>query len=177
MFFDEMVNTKGHQSRAKTAHHRYCDHNTAFDIFFLLGSGSDHTAQDYVYAVKRILDPNTEAKYVDFLLGYIVGADEFYADNSIDFETVGVKAPDDRTFVMTLKAPAPYWIDILAMWTFSPVQQATIEANGERWTASADTYVTNGPFRMAEINMGESFVLEKNPYYYDADAVNTATLR
>lgn len=133
--------------------------------------GSDHTAADYVYAMKRILDPNTEAKYVDFLLGYIVGAEEYYADNSIDFDTVGVKAPDDNTFVMTLKAPAPYWIDILAMWTFSPVQEATVAANGERWTASADTYVTNGPFRMAEINMGESFVLEKNPYYYDADSV------
>ncbi len=133
--------------------------------------GSDHTAQDYVYAMKRILDPNTEAKYVDFLLGYVEGAEEYYADNSIDFSTVGVSAPDDKTFVFKLKAPTPYWIDILAMWTFSPVQEATIAANGDRWTASADTYVTNGPFRMAEINMGESFVLEKNPYYYDADKV------
>ena len=133
--------------------------------------GSDHTAQDYVYAMKRILDPNTEAKYVDFLLTYVTGAAEYYEDNSIGFDTVGVKAPDDRTFVFTLKAPTPYWIDILAMWTFSPVQEATIAANGERWTASADAYVTNGPFRMAEINMGESFVLEKNPYYYDADSV------
>ena len=134
--------------------------------------GSAHTAQDYVYAMKRILDPNTEAKYVDFLLGYVEGAEEYYADNSIGFDKVGVSAPDDNTFVFTLKAPAPYWIDVLTMWTFSPVQEATVEANGERWTASADTYVTNGPFRMAEINMGESFVLEKNPYYYDADEVN-----
>ena len=133
--------------------------------------GSDHTAQDYVYAMKRILDPNTEAKYVDFLLGYIEGAEEYYADNSIGFDKVGVSAPDDRTFVMKLKAPAPYWIDILAMWTFCPVQEATVEANGERWTGSAETYVTNGPFRMAEINMGESFVLEKNPNYYEADKV------
>ena len=133
--------------------------------------GSDHTAADYVYAMKRILDPNTEAKYVDFLLDYVEGAAEYYENNSIDFDTVGVKAPDDHTFVFTLKAPAPYWIDILAMWTFCPVQQATVDKNGERWTATADAYVSNGPFRMAEINMGESFVLEKNPYYYDADKV------
>lgn len=133
--------------------------------------GSDHTAQDYVYAMKRILDPNTAAKYVDFLLGYIVGAAEYYEDNSLDFDTVGVKALDDRTFEMTLIAPAPYWLDILTMWTFSPIQAATVEANGERWTASAETYVSNGPFMMSEINMGESFVLVKNPYYYDADQV------
>ncbi len=138
--------------------------------------GSDHNAQDYVYAMKRILDPNTEAKYVDFLLGYVEGAEEYYADNSIGFDKVGVSAPDDKTFVFKLKAPTPYWIDVLAMWTFSPVQEATIAANGERWTLAADTYVTNGPFRIAEINMGESFVLEKNPYYYDADAVKLEKL-
>ena len=50
--------------------------------------GSDHTAADYVYSMKRILDPNTEAKYVDFLLDYVEGAAEYYEDNSIDFDTV-----------------------------------------------------------------------------------------
>ena len=134
--------------------------------------GSDHTAQDYVYAMKRILDPATGARYVDFLLGYVAGAAEYYEDNSLGFDTVGVKALDDKTLEMTLIAPAPYWLDILTMWTFSPVQEATIAANGDRWTASADTYVTNGPFMMSEINLGESFVLVKNPYYYDADQVN-----
>ncbi|MBQ8092326.1 MAG: peptide ABC transporter substrate-binding protein [Clostridia bacterium] len=133
--------------------------------------GSDHTAKDYVYAIKRILDPNTAAKYVDFVTGYVTGAAEYYADNSIGFDTVGVSAPDDRTLVMNLIAPAPYWLDILTMWTFSPVQEATVAANGERWTATADAYVSNGPFKMSEINMGESFVLVKNPYYYDADQV------
>ena len=134
--------------------------------------GSDHTAKDYVYAMQRILDPNTGARYVDFLLGYVAGAAEYYEDNSIGFDTVGVKALDDRTLEMTLIAPAPYWLDILTMWTFSPVQEATVAANGDRWTASADAYVTNGPFKMSEINLGESFVLVKNPYYYDAEEVN-----
>ena len=36
--------------------------------------GSEHNAQDYVYAMQRILDPNTGARYVDFLLGYVAGA-------------------------------------------------------------------------------------------------------
>ena len=52
--------------------------------------GSDHTAKDYVYAMQRILDPNTGARYVDFLLGYVAGAAEYYEDNSIGFDTVGV---------------------------------------------------------------------------------------
>ena len=96
---------------------------------------------------------------------------EYLEFKSISKTFPGVKALDDRTFEMTLIAPAPYWLDILTMWTFSPIQAATVEANGERWTASAETYVSNGPFMMSEINMGESFVLVKNPYYYDADQV------
>ena len=41
--------------------------------------GSDHTAADYVYAIKRILDPATGAKYVDLVAAYIAGAAEYYA--------------------------------------------------------------------------------------------------
>ena len=134
--------------------------------------GSDHNAFDYEYEMKRILDPNTGARYVDFLLAYVKGAEEYYEDNSLGFDTVGIKALDEKTFEMILKGPTSFWLDILTMWTFSPVQEATIAANGDRWTVSADTYVTNGPFKMAEINLGESFVLVKNPYYYDADKVS-----
>ncbi len=129
------------------------------------------TAQDYLYAFKRILNPATTAQYVSMLTDYIVGAQEYYDGTGTD-EALGIKAPDDKTLVLTLKGPTPYYIDILTMWTFSPVQQATIEANGDRWTASPATYVCNGPFKISEMNMGESVVLVKNPEYYDAAKVN-----
>jgi oligopeptide transport system substrate-binding protein len=57
------------------------------------------------------------------------------------------------------------------MWCYFPVQGATIEANGDKWTTSADSYVSNGPFRVTEINSGERVVLEKNEHYWNADAV------
>ena len=41
----------------------------------------------------------------------------------------------------------------------------------EAWTKSADTYVSNGAFRLKEINPQASYVLEKNPEYIDADTV------
>lgn len=133
--------------------------------------GSAHTAEDYVYAIKRILDPATAAKYVNLVTDYVVGAEEYYSGTTTDFETVGFKALDEKTIEITLKDTAPHFIQILTMWTFSPIQAATVEANGEQWTNKAETYVTNGPFMVAELNMGESVVLVKNPYYYNADAV------
>ncbi|MDR3051236.1 MAG: peptide ABC transporter substrate-binding protein [Oscillospiraceae bacterium] len=132
--------------------------------------GSALTAKDYLYAFKRILTPATVAQYLGLVTDYVAGAQDYY-DGTGSEEALGVKAPDDRTLVITLTAPAPYFLAILTMWTFDPVQQATVEANGERWTASPDTYVVNGPFKVSEINLGESVVLVKNPEYYDADKV------
>jgi oligopeptide transport system substrate-binding protein len=132
--------------------------------------GSPLTAQDYLYTFKRILTPETAAQYLNLATDYIVGAQEFY-DGAGSEEALGVKAPDDKTLVLTLKVPAPYYLSILTMWTFSPVQQATVEANGEQWTNKPDTYVVNGPYKVAEFNIGESVVLVKNSEYYDADQV------
>ncbi len=132
--------------------------------------GTDLTANDYVYSALRVLTPATTAQYLDMYTGYVVGAQEYY-DGSGAAEDVGVKALDDLTLEYTLKDPCPYFIDLVSMWVFDPVNQATIEANGDKWTAAADTYVCNGPFKISEINMGESIVLVKNENYWDAGNV------
>ncbi len=137
--------------------------------------GTDLTSADYLYTFKRILTPATTAQYLSLVTDYIVGAQEYF-DGTGTEEALGVSAPDPQTLVLTLKAATPYFLDILPMWTFSPVQQATVEANGDRWTASADTYVSNGPFMVSQINMGESVVLVKNPNYYAADSVKLEKL-
>ena len=132
--------------------------------------GSPLTAQDYLYTLKRVLTPETGAQYVTLVTDYIVGSQEYY-DGTGSEEDLGVKAPDDRTLELTLKVPAPYFLSILTHWTFSPVQQATVEANGDQWTNKPETYVVNGPFKVSEFNIGESVVLVKNSEYYNADLV------
>ncbi|MCD7818853.1 MAG: peptide ABC transporter substrate-binding protein, partial [Lachnospiraceae bacterium] len=132
--------------------------------------GSDHTAYDYVYSALRVLTPETTAQYVDMLTAYIVNAQEYY-DGTVTADEVGITAVDDYTLVFELKESCPYFIDLVSMWVYDPVQEATIEANGDKWTTSADTYVCNGPFKITEINQGESIVLEKNENYWDAENV------
>ena len=132
--------------------------------------GSDHTAADYVYSALRVLTPETTAQYVNMISDYVVNAQEYY-DGTASAEDVGIKALDDTTLEFTLKAPCPYFVDMVSMWVYDPVQQATIEANGDKWTTQAETYVCNGPFKITEMKMGESFVLEKNENYWDAENV------
>lgn len=132
--------------------------------------GSDLTAEDFVYAYQRVLTPATGGQYVNMITDYVAGAAEFYAGTG-SAEELGVKALDDKTLEITLIQPTSYFIDVLSMWVYDPVQKATIEANGDSWTASADTYVCNGPMKISEINMGEGIVMVKNENYWDAENV------
>ena len=130
--------------------------------------GSDLTAQDFVYSWLRVLNPET-ASPASWELYYIQGAEEYNTGGGSS-EDVAVKAVDDKTLEVTLKSPTAYFLYLLAGTNFFPVKQDVVEGE-EVWTKSADTYVCNGPFMMSEINPQSSYVLVKNPNYYDADAV------
>ncbi|MCI6755595.1 MAG: peptide ABC transporter substrate-binding protein [Lachnospiraceae bacterium] len=132
--------------------------------------GSDLTANDFVYAAKHVCTPETTAQYANMMTDYIVGAEDYYkGDTSADF---GVKAIDDKTVEYDLVDTCSYFVDLASMWVYSPLQEKTVEANGDKWTLSPDTYVCDGPFKLSEINENESYVLVKNDNYYDADKVS-----
>lgn len=137
--------------------------------------GTPLTAQDYVYSALHVMTPATTSQYVNMMTDYIVNGQEYY-DGAVSAEEVGVSAPDDNTVQYTLKQPTSFFADITSMWVYAPVQQATVEANGDQWSTAADTYVCNGPFKVSEINMGESVVLAKNENYWDAANVGLEKL-
>ena len=137
--------------------------------------GTPLTASDFVYSIQRVLTPSTTAQYYSMMADYIKGAKEFY-EGTGTAEELGAKALDDQTLEITLIQPTSFFIDVVSMWCYFPVQEATISANGDRWTASADTYISNGPFKMEQINLGEGYVLVKNENYWDADNVTLEKL-
>lgn len=137
--------------------------------------GTPLTANDFVYSIQRVLTPSTTAQYYSMMADYIKGAKEFY-EGTATAEELGAKALDDQTLEITLIQPTSFFIDVVSMWCYFPVQEATISANGDRWTASADTYISNGPFKMEQINLGEGYVLVKNENYWDADNVTLEKL-
>ncbi len=137
--------------------------------------GSPLTASDYVYSALHVMTPATTSQYVNMMTDYIVNGQEYY-DGTATAEEVGVKALDDTTIEYTLKQPTPFFADVASMWVYAPVQEATVEANGDKWSTAADTYVCNGPFKVSEINMGESVVLTKNENYWNAENVTLEKL-
>jgi peptide/nickel transport system substrate-binding protein/oligopeptide transport system substrate-binding protein len=130
--------------------------------------GSDLTANDFVYSWKRVCDPELAAPYAETVLGMVKGYDEAIAG---DLDALAVSAPDDSTLVVELSSPCGFFESLAAFATLSPVQEATVEANGDSWAVNADTYISNGPFKIVEWVPDSYITLAKNEYYWNADAV------
>ena len=70
--------------------------------------GTKLTAQDFEYAWKRVLDPNTASENAYMMYPLNNGEEFFKQEVSID--DVGVKAIDDKTLYVKLKAPVTYFL-------------------------------------------------------------------
>lgn len=130
--------------------------------------GSPLTAADFEYSWKRELKQET-ASTAAWQLYYIKNG-EAYNNGQCEADEVGVKAIDDTTLEVVLNNPTPYFVNLTAANNFAPVKKEAVEG-AEVWTKSAETYVCNGPFMMAEIKPQEGYSLVKNPNYVFADTV------
>ena len=125
--------------------------------------GTDLNAKDFEYSFKRMANPDTAAPYAETCLGMIDGFDAAQAG---DVDALNVKASDDgKTLTIVLSYPCSYFDKMAAFASMSPVQQATVEANGDAWCTSAETFVSNGPYMITEWTPSERIVLTKNPNY------------
>ena len=136
--------------------------------------GTDLNAKDFEYSFKRMVDPNTAAPYAETCLGMIDGFEEAAGFPDADgnptvepnLDALNVKASDDgKTLTIVLSYPCSYFDKMAAFAAMSPVQKATVEANGDSWCTSPDTFVSNGPYMITDWTPSERIVLSKNPNY------------
>ncbi|TCV99933.1 oligopeptide ABC transporter substrate-binding protein OppA [Biostraticola tofi] len=128
--------------------------------------GSPVTAQDFVFSWQRLADPQTASPYESYLqYAQIENIDDIIS-NKKKPDTLGVKAIDEHTLEVTLSAPVPYFIKLLAHPSMSPVPQKVVEKFGDRWTQPAN-WVGNGAYKVKDWVINERLVLERNPQYWD----------
>ncbi|SDN50428.1 peptide ABC transporter substrate-binding protein [Acetanaerobacterium elongatum] len=136
--------------------------------------GSPLTAKDFVYSWKRVADPKTAAPYGETVLGMVKGFAEAAGGNP---DALAVSAPDDSTFVVVLDHPCSYFDKLAAFQTLSPVNQATIEKNGDAWATKPETYICNGPFYIKEWVPSSYILFAKNPNYWDAASIKLDSIK
>ena len=141
--------------------------------------GSDFTANDFVYSWQRMVDPEVAAPYAETVLGMVDGYEDAIGNpdangnttTTPDVTKLKVEAPDDKTFVVHMAKPTPYFDKLATFAALSPVKKDVVESNPDGWTLDPKTYVSTGPFKLKEWKAGSYLLLEKNENYWNKDAV------
>jgi oligopeptide transport system substrate-binding protein len=138
--------------------------------------GTPVTAQDFEYAVKRLVDPANGFAY-SWAAGAIAGAADFNSGKITDPGQIGIKALDEKTLEIKLLYPAKYFLSYLQLSCFMPAPKAMADKQGKKYGSEADTVLYNGPFIVKEWQHEQSITLEKNPGYWDKDKIKLASIK
>ncbi|SIO53596.1 oligopeptide transport system substrate-binding protein [Rhodovulum sp. ES.010] len=136
-------------------------------------NGDPVTAGDFVYSLRRIMTPETGAKYANIL--YPVKNAEAVNKGEMPPEEMGVRAVDDRTLEITLEQPTPYFLELLTHQTGLPVHPASVEEHGADFVQPGNM-VSNGAYTLTENILNDRIVLTRNPEFHDAANVAIETV-
>lgn len=136
-------------------------------------NGDPVTAGDFKFAWMHALNPDAAAEYA-YQLFYIKNG-AAYNSKKAKAEDVGIKVIDPKTLEITLESPTPYFKSLLAFPTYYPVDEKNVEDN-PKWNLQAETFVSNGPFKMQSWSHNDKLVLVKNPNYWDKGSVKLSQL-
>lgn len=126
------------------------------------------TADDFVYALRRILNPKSASEYASLL--YFIKNAQPVNEGKAPLEAVGVREISPKVLEITLEHPAPYLPEIAKHQTMYPVPKHMVEKLGDAW-AKPENYVSNGPYTMTAWRLGDYVKVTKNPKFYEADKV------
>lgn len=136
--------------------------------------GKAVTAQDFVYAWQRLVDPATASQY-NYMIDMVLNATEIMAGEK-DKSELGVKAVDDKTFEVTLKNATPYFLEICAFPATYPVREDMVSAGPDTWTQDSATYIGNGPYVLDSWTHQSMIVAKQNPNYYGVADLGPAVI-
>ncbi len=136
-------------------------------------NGDPVKASDFVFSLRRIMDPKTAAKYATLL--YPINNSEKVNKGQAPVDSIGVKAVDDATLEIALERPTPYFLELLTHQTGLPLHQASVEKLGKDYVRPGNL-VSNGAYKLAEHVPNGHIKLVKNPNYWGAKDVQIDTV-
>lgn len=142
-------------------------------------NGDPVTAQDFEFAWDQLFKLSNGGNYASTWAPLIKGASEVLAcqdDASYEkaLENKGWKASEDGlTFTVELTGPYVYFVNLMAFYSFAPVQEKAYVAGGglDKYGNDVEGYLMNGPFVIESWEHESNLVLVKNENYWNKDAV------
>jgi len=135
----------------------------------LWSDGSPVTAHDFVFAWRRVNDPEEAAPFAAIM--YPIRNAEKIQKGELPTTALGVTALDDRTLVVEMEKSCGYCLSLMPHATFFPVKERFYADAGKKYGTGPDELIANGPFRLAEWKRGTSLVLSSNKHYWNRDAI------
>ena len=127
-------------------------------------NGDSVTAADFVYAFRRLVTPATASPYAQ-MLAQITNAREII-EGIKSPDTLGVVAEDDRTLVVELHTPTPYFLGLLANASTAPVHRKSVEEHGRDFVRPGNL-ISNGAYILKERVVGSHVTVARNEQYWD----------
>ncbi|MBQ8835893.1 MAG: peptide ABC transporter substrate-binding protein [Clostridia bacterium] len=129
--------------------------------------GNSLTADDFVYAWKRIMKSNYESTASALL--YDVKNARAVKAGDVSVDELGVSAPGTYLLEITFEGKIDYdnFKKNLASLALVPLRETAVSSDTDNWARRHATLVTNGPFAIKSINREEGTMrIERNVYYY-----------
>jgi ABC-type transport system substrate-binding protein len=135
------------------------------------GKPRELVAEDYVYALKRLIDPKLRSPYAFLVEGKFLGLDELAEQATktgrFDYaaKIAGLEAVDRYTIRMRLKQADPNLQYLLAFPQTSAVAREVVEKYADEGGRVMANPVGTGPYQVAKWVRGSKITLEANPEY------------
>jgi ABC-type transport system substrate-binding protein len=135
------------------------------------GKKRELVAADFIYSLKRVLDPRVRASQIAELEPYVVGADaaaeKARKTNKLDYDAPieGLKVVDKYTFQVKIKSPMYVFI-----YRFADCRVACAVARevAEKYGDDVGAHpVGTGPFRLGFWKRSSKMIFERNPNYHE----------
>ena len=126
------------------------------------------TADDFIFALRRAVDPDTSAP--DSSLLAAIGNATSILNGEAEPETLAVEKLDDFTLVITLDYAYADFLSILALPIAMPCNEEFFEATNGRYGLSLEYMLCNGPFYLYRVSDSSVYIV-RNPEYYGYEDV------
>ncbi len=137
-------------------------------------NGDAVTAADFVFALRRLVDPATAAFYAQAVAA-IENAEQITSGELLPAE-LGVAAGEGNTLTITLQQPTPYMLSLLTHPSTFPLHAGSVTEHGSDF-ARPENLLSNGAYKLESWEPASILRLRRNEHYWNnastsIDAVN-----
>lgn len=135
--------------------------------------GSNITADDVIFSIRRLVDPKTASPYAD-LISMVKNAKNI-ANGKAKPEELGIKALGKNIIQIILEKPTPYFLKIVAFQNLTIVKKANVEKFGDQFTQPGNL-VSSGAYILKYWKIGDKITAEKNKQYWNSAKTTVETV-